>query len=338
MVRALWWKIPGPILVLYSLIAGLSIPLGPGIYSTDPVTLTPKTTNTVYVQGFNITFDKTPVAWIKNGKQSVCLENIEVQENKSSFKATLNTTGLIPDKGLHLVVHEEGKGSLAMENAFIITGEQGGKESGLTCAAVVEFQEPAGTYFPFQPLLYESIRNLLFHVPMWFAMILTLLFSAGHSIAYLRTGKIDHDTRANALAVMGVIFGALGLFTGMVWAKNTWGSPWTSDPKLNGSAISMLMYLAYLILRAAIDDEEKRARVAAVANVFFMPMFIVLIFVLPRITDSLHPGNGGNPGFNSYDLDNTMRMVFYPAVLGWMLIGLWTASIIYRIKKLSHAE
>jgi heme exporter protein C len=63
-------------------------------------------------------------------------------------------------------------------------------------------------------------------------------------------------------------------------------------------------------------------------------MFIVLIFVLPRLTASLHPGNGGNPGFNSYDLDSRLRMVFYPAVIGWILIGFWIANIQIRLKKI----
>jgi heme exporter protein C len=49
---------------------------------------------------------------------------------------------------------------------------------------------------------------------------------------------------------------------------------------------------------------------------------------------SLHPGNGGNPGFGKYDLDSNMRMVFYPAIIGWTLIGIWLLNIGIRIKKL----
>jgi heme exporter protein C len=64
---------------------------------------------------------------------------------------------------------------------------------------------------------------------------------------------------------------------------------------------------------------------------------IVLIFVLPRLTDSLHPGNGGNPGFSNYDLDNKMRLVFYPAVIGWILIGTWIVTIRYRIRLLENS-
>ena len=63
-------------------------------------------------------------------------------------------------------------------------------------------------------------------------------------------------------------------------------------------------------------------------------MFMVLINVIPRISNSsLHPGNGGNPGFNSYDLDSDLRKVFYPAVIGWVLLSVWISTILIRIEK-----
>jgi heme exporter protein C len=46
----------------------------------------------------------------------------------------------------------------------------------------------------------------------------------------------------------------------------------------------------------------------------------------------MHPGSGGNPGFNMYDLDSRMRMVFYPAVIGWILLGFWIATLRVRLR------
>jgi heme exporter protein C len=63
---------------------------------------------------------------------------------------------------------------------------------------------------------------------------------------------------------------------------------------------------------------------------------IPLIFILPRMVDSLHPGNGGNPAFSNYDLDSRMRLVFYPAVLGWILMGFWLSALLRRIMLLEH--
>ncbi len=124
-----------------------------------------------------------------------------------------------------------------------------------------------------------------------------------------------------------------------MWAKFTWGTWWTfQDPKLNGVAIAVLIYLAYFILRSSIDDELKRARIAAVYNIFAFVMMFVFIMILPRLTDSLHPGNGNNPAFGKYDLDNHMRMVFYPAVIGCILLSLWILDVKKRLAILTHEK
>ncbi len=207
-------------------------------------------------------------------------------------------------------------------------------------AALVFYTIIAGLLNPVPELqiLNESIRNLYFHVPMWFSMIILLLVSFITSIRYLGSGKASHDILATELTYTALLLGALGILTGMLWAQFTWGFFWTNDPKLNGVAIGMLIYLGYYILRQAIEDPEKKARVGAVFNIFAFPIFVVLIFVLPRINDSLHPGNGGNPGFSSYDLDSRMRAVFYPAVLGWILVGAWIANLRTRLKKLENHD
>lgn len=189
---------------------------------------------------------------------------------------------------------------------------------------------------PKQVILYESIRNLYFHVPMWFSMIILFFASTLYSIKNLSSGSIADDTKAVELVNTGIVFGILGTITGSIWAKYTWGAWWTNDVKLNGSAITMLIYLAYMVLRGSMDDEQKRARISAVYNIFAFVLLIVFIGILPRMTDSLHPGNGGNPGFNNYDLDDNMKMVFYPAVIGWILLGFWIASIRIRINNVQQ--
>ncbi|HEY0899780.1 MAG TPA: cytochrome c biogenesis protein CcsA [Sediminibacterium sp.] len=208
----------------------------------------------------------------------------------------------------------------------------------LLASVLVLFSIIAGLLYdvPRLPILHESIRNLYFHVPMWFTMIVLFSISVVYSVKYLGTGNENHDLIAVECINTGMIFTFLGLSTGMIWANFTWGSPWPDDPKLNSAAIAALMYLAYLVLRNSLDEEQKRARISAIYNIFAYPVMIVLLFVLPRMTDSLHPGNGGNPGFNSYDLDNSMRVVFYPAVLGWILMGVWIATLRYRIRKIEN--
>lgn len=181
-------------------------------------------------------------------------------------------------------------------------------------------------------ILNETIRNVYYHVPIWFSMLFMMTVSLIQSIKALSQTDLVDDTKAYNAALVGFFFSIPGLLTGSVWAKYTWGTWWTfQDPKLNGVAISILIYLAYFILRFSIDDELKRARISAVYNVFAFVMMNVFIMVLPRLTDSLHPGNGGNPAFAKYDLDSNMRMVFYPAVIGWVLFSFWLFQIKNRI-------
>lgn len=187
---------------------------------------------------------------------------------------------------------------------------------------------------PRLPILHETIRNQYFHVCMWFAMMILFTSSLVYAIMYLSSGKQDKDLVSSELINTGIVFGLLGLITGSIWAKFTWGAWWTNDVKLNGAAITILTYLAYLVLRNAIPDESKRARVSAVYNIFAYVMMMVFIMIYPRMADSLHPGNGGNPGFGSYDLDSKMRLVFYPAVIGWTLLGVWIMNIRVRLARI----
>jgi heme exporter protein C len=185
-------------------------------------------------------------------------------------------------------------------------------------------------------ILNETIRNLHFHVPMWFGMVILLALSVYFSIKYLLKPSARYDILAVESANMGIVFGMLGIVTGMIWARFTWGDWWSGDPKQNASAIGLLIYLAYLVLRNSFEDEQQRARIGAVYNIFAFATLIPLLFILPRLTDSLHPGNGGNPGFNAYDLDSNLRLVFYPAVAAWALLGWWITTLRARYKTIRH--
>ena len=206
--------------------------------------------------------------------------------------------------------------------------------------ALILFSVIFGLYGPVprQPILNETIRVLYYHVPMWFSMIAMMLASLIFSIKALRGQDLWSDHKAFEYSKTGFFLASLGLLTGMVWARFTWGAFWVNDPKLNGTAVTMLIYLAYFVLRSSVDDPEKRSRLAGVYNIFAFVMMVVFIGILPRLTDSLHPGNGGNPGFNRYDLDSNMRPIFYSAVIGWIIVGLWISQLRLRLEKLKQSD
>jgi heme exporter protein C len=203
----------------------------------------------------------------------------------------------------------------------------------IACVVLVLYTIIGGMLMPVPRLdiLNETIRNLYYHVPMWFGMIVLFAVAFGYSVLYLRSGDLRHDLYAVSFTNTGIFFSVLGMLTGMEWAQYTWGAAWSNDPKQLCTAILMLIYFAYSILRSGLRDEEKRAKIGAVYNVFAFAMVVPLIFVIPRMVDSLHPGNGGNPAFAKYDLDSNMRMVFWPANVGWILLGGWIATLQTRL-------
>lgn len=206
----------------------------------------------------------------------------------------------------------------------------------VTAVVLLVYTHTAGLLFdvPRLNILNESIRALYFHVPMWFGMILLYCLSIFYAVLYLANPREEHDVRSVEFAHVGTAFGVMGLLTGMLWARYTWGAFWHGDPKQNGAAITLLVYLAYFVLRGSLENQEQRARLSAVYNLFAFAAMIPLIFIIPRMQSSMHPGSGGNPGFNAYDLDSSMRIVFYPAVVGWFLVGYWIATLRVRVRKL----
>ena len=184
---------------------------------------------------------------------------------------------------------------------------------------------------PRREILNETIRMVYFHVPMWFSMMALMISSLVYSIRYLRNGQIRDDIYASQFAAVSIVFGLLGFVTGMLWGNFTWGDWLPKDPKLIAVEVGLLIYTAYFILRGSFDDEQRRARLSGIYNIFAFASFMPLVWILPRLTDSLHPGNGGNPAFGA-DMDVKMRIIFYPAVLGWILVGTWITTLRIRLK------
>lgn len=195
-------------------------------------------------------------------------------------------------------------------------------------------------------ILNETIRNLYFHVCMWFAMMILFIVSVVNAVKYLRTNDLHYDIRSRQFAVVGIVYGLLGYATGMIWASYTWADPnnpagasfsaIAREPKLIGTGIALLIYAAYLVLRDSISDLDKKARISSVYNIFAFAFLFPSIWVIPRLLPSLHPGGEGNPALNYNDIDARMRVVFYPAVLGWTLLGVWIASLKVRLNFLKE--
>jgi heme exporter protein C len=343
-----WWKWLCAAILLYITIGGLSVPLSPGIVSISPSVSHPDTIQSFIIHGYNTHFNPAvkPQVFFKADTSYFCADKIVVispDQLEVTFGISSKTAAQISDNNYDVIINDKADGTVALWEGltFITATTASGTDSSAataTCDVAVENNKFEGIAFPYREILYESVRNTFYHVPMWFTMMFLLILSTYYSIKYLRTNDMDADFLASQSVVVALVFGILGLVTGMTWANYTWGEPWPNDPKLNGAAVGVMIYVAYIILRGSIDDELRKARVSAVYNVFAVVIFILFIFIIPRLpqTDSLHPGNGGNPAFSKYDLDSILRLFFYPAVIGWALMGLWLLSILFRIKKLEN--
>ncbi|MCS7085619.1 MAG: cytochrome c biogenesis protein CcsA, partial [Bacteroidia bacterium] len=169
-------------------------------------------------------------------------------------------------------------------------------------------------------------------VPMWFTMYLMTALSFFWSLRALRRQDYAADLRAKDAAEVGTLFGILGLATGIVWSRVTWGrlmrdsNPaawWSWDPKQTAALLAVLMFAAYFVLRNSVPDPAKRLRLAGVYNIFAVVSLFPLTFVVPRMVDSLHPGGDeGNPLFPK-DVSAEYRIVFYPSIVGFFCLALW---------------
>lgn len=333
-----WWKFLTVALLLYTFIGGLKTPLSPGIYKVNS-TYTSDSVISLKITGYNTNFNLEDhiQAWYfntgLNKNEAICSNDITVL-NDTLLKANFELLNNPERIDQHLFVQVNKNEILSYSSAFQIT-KKNIRTSEVTLCNKNRKELNNSFSFPYREQLYETIRNLFFHVPMWFTMMFMAFLSLIYSIKYLRTDDIINDIKAKAFSQVGLIFGFLGILTGSIWAKFTWGDWWViEDVKLNGAAITVLIYLAYFSLRSAIKEKTQRAKLAAIYNIFAFVMMQVFIMVLPRVLDSLHPGNGGNPAFSKYDLDNSLRLFFYTGVIGWILLGVWITSLKIRIQKI----
>lgn len=338
----MWWKITSIGLVVYALVAGLLTPLKPGIQNASPDVTKTGQVFTTDLLGYNTFFadasEGLARVWLTyDDSHAIAADSISVLSD-TLLRAWFLLPNQLPDGKasgfLNVIVDHPASGVALLPSGIAVRQDT---ESLAPMAADAWTKTPVnqlhlkkGLSFPYQNIIYESIRNTYYHVPMWFALMFLFIASVVYSVRYLRNPTRENDRKAVAYTEMGILFGILGLLTGMVWANYAWGKPWSNDIKQLMTAVALLIYLAYFILRSSFDEPEKGARLGAVYNIFAFATLIPLLYIVPRMFASLHPGATGNPAFGSNDLDNTMRMVFYPSIIGWTLLGFWIGELRFR--------
>lgn len=363
LIRKWWWKWLGVALLIYVFVAGILIPLKPNVplVSSNRASLGQELV--LDLTGYNTQFTKQADdtrAWLcfpDSLRPHISAKAIQVTDDQRA-KLVFDLPADLPSDeqfvSLSLIVDGPADGAyirpdavrLSNESATAFTPAQWNNEK------IKGLKELSRMTFPARRIIEETIRNTYFHVALWLAMVILFTAAMVYAVRYLQYQKrsetgavlpvkngLDVRKRADlwslALTEAGLLLGMLGLLTGFLWAKYTWGSYWSGDIKQYTTMVALLIYSAYFVLRTSFKEPEQRGRTSAAYNIFAFVLLIPLIYILPRLSEnSLHPGNGGNPAFGSQDLDGTMRMVFYPAVLGWTLLACWMASLRFRMSQM----
>jgi heme exporter protein C len=177
----------------------------------------------------------------------------------------------------------------------------------------------------------ELARMVTLHLPCAYVAVIAAFISGWHAIAYLRHREIFSDSQSASTASLAALFCLLTTVTGSFFAKVQWGEFWNWDPRQTSVFLLLLIYAAYFVLRASIDDPEKRASVSAVYMLFAVIMTPMLGYFIPKaMPQSLHP--------KMASFDSAYRFGIYvcllPPLLGTML---WLNSLSIRLEKLRLA-
>src|SRR5215470_16894947 len=150
-----------------------------------------------------------------------------------------------------------------------------------------------GLYFAFvfaptEATMGSIQRIFYFHMGSNAASLTSILIAAVTGALYLKTGDAKYDRVSYSCMELGVLFGAISLGTGMIWARPVWGTWWTWEARLTSFLILWLIYVAYIMLRASARDDVTIARIASVFT-FIGALDVPFIGMAPRLWKGLHP-------------------------------------------------
>ena len=210
-------------------------------------------------------------------------------------------------------------GTLLTTVAFVLTFTTAGLVNGAKVDGAVLV---GGQMLEHVQLMSQKI--FYFHVPVAISSFVALTFAAYYGIRFLMKRQQGFDTRGKIAAEIALVFIACTMATGELWTRFEWGVWWTWEPRLTTYFILMLLVIAYFVLRAAIDDPERRATYSAVLSIVIF-VDVPLCFMITRlIPSSIHPVVFRSDSALSPD----MLLPFLLALFGIMLL----AFALYRLR------
>ena len=183
----------------------------------------------------------------------------------------------------------------------------------------------------------EQLAQRIFYIHMGcnLGAFAGFMLSVVGSVVYLVKRDLDWDRVAQAAIEVGLVFGLGTVVTGMFWAKPTWNTYWTWDPRLTTSTITVLVYIAYLLFRNGIDNRRTRARFGSIYAILAF-LSVPLTFFSARFFRSIHPvvfGNENPDAQGSFAIGaQTMQQTLMFSILGFCV--LFSVLVILRWRQL----
>lgn len=187
---------------------------------------------------------------------------------------------------------------------------------------------------PTDTLQGEYSRLINVHVPSLWLAFLAFAVTAFASIMWLIRKRPRWDRLGEASAEVGVVFTAIGLFTGMVWGKAVWGQAWDwGDARLATTAVMFFVYLGYIALRRASPDPEARARRSAVLGAVAV-IQVPLVYFSVNLFRTLHPTQSIRPDGSTMPREMLIAMLANLAAFTLVYVALIAA----RLEVARHEE
>lgn len=192
----------------------------------------------------------------------------------------------------------------------------------------------AFVWAPADATLGEISRIIFFHIPTAWVSVLAFMASMVCGVRYLRRRDMADDRAAEIWAQIGLLFIVIATISGAIFAKATWGAYWSWDPRQTSIFVLFLIYMAYLALRSAIDDPERRAMLSSVYSIIAFVTVPLLVFVIPRLPgiQGLHPDDAIIS--KKLNMDVRMLTVFLASLAGFTGFSLWMFNLKNRAMRL----
>lgn len=192
-------------------------------------------------------------------------------------------------------------------------------------------------YAPVERTMGPVQKVFYFHVATAWVGMLGFLAAAVVGVIYLVTRNKKWDLMGYAAVEISLVFFLIAIITGSIWARPTWNTWWTWDPRLTTAAVVELIYAAYLLLRQGVDDPDRRARFSAVYAIFGF-LSVPLTFITIRLLRTIHPVvvGGANPAAEGgFSMIDPMKYTFFFSlfVFSVLFIDFWWHR--FRLEKLS---